>query len=115
VYPIESAEHLARAMRRRSLFVLAVIGALVAYITFDESMVAMMEFSSPVFLIVAIAAIGRWVEARRALRMLAACEVTASVVGNVVLCESRGQHTVMRASAWLVDRSRRHGVPRASL
>lgn len=114
-FPRASADHLAHAMRWRSIVVVAVIGALVTYNMVNENMIAMMKFSSPVYVIVAVVAIARWVEARRALRLLAADDVTISIVRDVVVCECRGQRAVMHANRWLVESSRRHGLPRATL
>lgn len=114
-FPRASADYLARAMRLRSVFVLAVLGALLAYNTVNENMVAMMEFSSPIYVPVTIMAIIRWREARRALRMLAAVDVSVTIARDIVCCESHGQRAVMHANPWLVERSRRHAIPRASL
>jgi hypothetical protein len=114
-FPRASADHLARAMRMRSVLVLAVIGALAAYNMVTADMIDMMKFSSPVYAIVAVAAIGRWVEARRALRMLALEDVTTSIVAGIVICESRGERALMHANRWLVARARRQAIPRASL
>ena len=110
-----SADHLGRAMRMQSILVLATIGALVTFNTVNPNVLGMTKFSSPLYVIVVVAAIARWLEARRALRVLVDNDVTVTLVGDVVLCELDGRRAVMRANRWLLERSRRHGLPRASL
>jgi hypothetical protein len=113
-YPPASAEHLAKALRRRGLICVAVTGAVVTYGLVNEDMVSMMGFSSLLYVIAIGGAIRRWFEATRALAALAR-GATATRHGNVVFVSRDDATLVLRAPRGLVDRARARGVPEARL
>jgi hypothetical protein len=114
-FPVASAEYLAKLMRLRSVIALGVIGALATYGLVTEDLVIMMKFSSPVFALVVLLAIARWIEAVLALRMLRNDGVLAERWGDVIVIRHGADRQIVHANAWLVKRARARAIPRATL
>ena len=114
-FPIASAEPLAKLMRLRSVVVLGVIGALATYGLVTEDLVIMMKFSSPVFALVVLLALARWVEAVRALRFVRRDGALAERWGDVIVIRHGIERVIVHANPWLVKRARERAIPRASV
>lgn len=108
-----SAEYLARLFRLRSIVSFVLIGALVFYGAVSDDLVAMMKFSSPVFLVVVVAAIRSWKRGSRALRLLGATGGNAELYGDFVIVQAGDEVVQLGANGWMIARARRHGLPAA--
>jgi hypothetical protein len=116
-FALPAAEQLARSIRLRSLAILAGLAALAGYATTiaSDDVVVIGFFVSPALLVVALAALVRLIDAMRAMRLLRHDGALAEVRLDQVEIIAARQRVVLRGSRWLVDRARRHAIPRASV
>lgn len=110
----DAAEQHIRTVALRALFALVVVTAIVVA-ALGVDMLIVPIYGSPMLLLVALTSIIRVINAGRAIALLHRPGAAAQTRLDQLEVSARARHVTLRSSPALVERARRHALPRATL